>query len=127
MTSEFLQSAPWRRRNRSRSRNSDGRAPGHRPAHHASPAPWYHNPTHPLAQAHRNLPQPSAALTERVQNDMQTLRQEVEWGDKMRPSDPDWVADAHDRCVQINKDLFEQPPPKLLTNMPRNPSTMRYE
>ena len=38
---------------------------------------------------------PSTALTENVKRDIEQLKQEAEWCDKMQPSDPDWVTDWH--------------------------------
>lgn len=58
---------------------------------------------------------------------MEQLRQEAEWGDKMRPSDPAWIAESHRLGIQIQKLLLQRPPQMLLECMPRNRSTMRYE
>ncbi len=44
----------------------------------------------------------------------------------MRPSDPDWVTDSHNRDVQIKTWLLQNPPQKLLERMPRNRKG-RYE
>ena len=111
---------PWLRRHRSRSRDAKWSYP-------LDPSHPQHNPAHPANAQHRNCPQPSTALTERVQRDIERLRQEAEWGVKMRPSDPDWVADSHNAGVEIRKRLLRNPPQVLLERMPRNPSTLRYE
>ena len=113
MRSRAHTSAPWHRRPRSRSRS-----PRERPGH---------NPAHPSVGWHRNHPQPTAALTKGVKEDIEQLKQEAEWGDKMRPSDPDWLTDSHNRALQTRKQLRDQPPPMLLSRMPRNPATWHIE
>ena len=36
-----------------------------------------------------------------MKREIEQLKQEAEWGNKMQPSDPDWVTDSHNRSVQI--------------------------
>ena len=119
MKGSAQETPPWRCRNRSRSRAA--MRPGH---------PQY-NPAHPLASAHLPHPQPSTALAEGVEADIEKLKREAEWCDKMRPFDPEWVADVHGRAIQIQNQLLQQLPQflpqRLFERMPRNPCTMRYE
>ena len=104
---------PWRRRPRSRIRST-----------RVHPC---HNPAHPSAARHHRHPRPSTILTEDVKQDIDCLRQDAKWGEKMRPTDPDWVADSHNRAVQIQKQLLGQPPQMLMNKMPRNPETWHVE
>ena len=57
--------------------------------------------------AHRHRPQPPTPLTQLAKNGVEKLRQQA-WGDRMRPSDPDWLSDSHNSGIRIKRVLFQK-------------------
>ena len=68
---------------------------------------------------HHNHPRPSTGLTNDVKECIERLKQEAEWGEKMRPSGPDWVIDSRSGAVQIQKQLLGEPPHMTMTTPQR--------
>ena len=70
-------------------------------------------------------------MTASTKAQIEKLKDEAQWGINMRPGDPDWVADSHNKDTAIMKQLLQTTPvgmrQKLLEKMPRNPATLRYK